>query len=191
VAVLVVGGAMFGLASAVQASIPDSHGVIHGCYSKVGGALRVVDTAKNQKCLTSELAVNWSQTGPIGAKGPTGSTGAPGATGASGPTGATGATGPTGPVGSARGYARVMGATLDTASSKGVLGVEYDHGLYCFDLSFMPSVVVANEVSDSGAYYGVSADIGNDGGGCQAPYNSAFVYVHNWPYDVGIDVIFN
>ena len=28
---LAVGGAVFGIASAVQASIPDANGVIHGC----------------------------------------------------------------------------------------------------------------------------------------------------------------
>ena len=31
---LVVGGAVFGIATAVQASIPDASGVIHGCYFK-------------------------------------------------------------------------------------------------------------------------------------------------------------
>ena len=30
---LAVGGAVFGVASAVQASIPDANGVIHGCYN--------------------------------------------------------------------------------------------------------------------------------------------------------------
>ena len=34
---LVVEGALCGIASAVQASIPDTKGVIHGCYSKSGG----------------------------------------------------------------------------------------------------------------------------------------------------------
>ena len=30
---LAVGGAVFGIATAVQASIPDASGVIHGCYN--------------------------------------------------------------------------------------------------------------------------------------------------------------
>ena len=42
---LAVGGALFGIASAVQASIPDSGGVIHGCYQRNGGTLRVIDSS--------------------------------------------------------------------------------------------------------------------------------------------------
>jgi hypothetical protein len=78
---LAVGGAVFGISTAVQASIPDASGVIHGCYSKSAapgsqpGALRVIDTAVGQTCQVSEGSVNWSKTGPTGAEGPTGPTG--------------------------------------------------------------------------------------------------------------------
>jgi len=84
---LAVGGAIFGIAAAVQASIPDASGVIHGCYQKVNGQLRVIDTDKGQTCNPSELQLQWSQTGPKGATGPTGATGPKGATGATGPEG--------------------------------------------------------------------------------------------------------
>src|SRR5262249_48921868 len=84
-------GAGFGIATAVQADIPDS-GVIHGCYQK-NGQLRVIDTSKGGTCLPSENSLSWNQTGPTGAKGATGSRGP------SGPAGPTGATGPTGPNG--------------------------------------------------------------------------------------------
>jgi hypothetical protein len=109
-----VGFAAFGVASVVQASIPDSQGVIHGCYFKGSstlerlGALRVIDTDKGQACRSDELAITWKQngatgpTGPTGARGPTGTrgpTGAQGPTGTTGATGATGATGSTGPTG--------------------------------------------------------------------------------------------
>ena len=90
---LAVGGALFGIATAVQADIPDS-GVIQGCYKTVSGALRVIDTDKGGTCLPSETALNWNQTGPTGATGPRGPTGTTGPTGPSGPTGPTGATGP-------------------------------------------------------------------------------------------------
>jgi hypothetical protein len=73
-----VAAALFGVATAVQASIPDSSGVIHGCYQKINGQLRVIDTDKGQACLASELALSWSQTGPTGATRPTGATGATG-----------------------------------------------------------------------------------------------------------------
>ncbi len=94
---LAVGGAVFGIATAVQASIPDSSGVIHGCYNNSlahgypTGALRVIDTSKvNGNCASWETPLNWLQAAPTGATGPTGQTG---------PTGPTGATGPTGPSG--------------------------------------------------------------------------------------------
>jgi hypothetical protein len=110
-----VGGATFGVASAVQASIPDAGGAIHGCYNtslahgSPLGALRVIDTAKpNGNCASWEAPLNWNQrgvTGPTGARGPTGPKGTTGArgpmgpTGPKGPTGTRGATGPTGPAG--------------------------------------------------------------------------------------------
>jgi hypothetical protein len=83
---LAAGCAVFGIASAVQADIPDG-GVVHGCYKTVGGAVRVIDTDQRGRCLPSETALDWNRTGPTGAHG---STGARGATGATGPTGASG-----------------------------------------------------------------------------------------------------
>ena len=93
-AAVAIAGAAFGIASAVQADIPDN-GVIHGCYGKPGtpyrGNLRVRDADQGEQCRYYENQLDWSQTGPTGA------TGATGATGPTGPTGPTGATGPTGP----------------------------------------------------------------------------------------------
>jgi collagen triple helix repeat protein len=103
---LAAGAAVFGIATAVQATIPDSKGVIHACYAKISGALRVIDTAKGQTCSGSEYGVNRSRRGPTGSGGPTGQPGTPGqpgakgATGPQGVTGATGATGAFGPMGS-------------------------------------------------------------------------------------------
>src|SRR5262245_52543767 len=100
-----VAGATFGIATVVNASIPDSSGVIHGCYQKPSnpaqrpGALRVVDTGRGQSCRADEIALAWNQSGPTGATGPTGAVGPKGATGPTGATGATGATGPTGATG--------------------------------------------------------------------------------------------
>jgi hypothetical protein len=75
-----VGVAVGGIA---YASIPDSNGVIHGCYRPTTGQLIVATSGKG--CEEGWTPLNWSQTGP---------TGLTGATGATGPTGATGATGP-------------------------------------------------------------------------------------------------
>jgi hypothetical protein len=75
---LVVGGAVFGIATAVQADIPDA-GVIHGCYGKPGtpqkGQLRVRDASRGEQCRFYENQLDWSQTGPSGVTGPTGPTG--------------------------------------------------------------------------------------------------------------------
>jgi hypothetical protein len=75
---LAVGLGAFGIASVVQASIPDSQGVIHGCYYKGAGnlerqgALRAVDTDRGQACRADESPVSWNQAGGTGATGPTG-----------------------------------------------------------------------------------------------------------------------
>ena len=57
----VVGG--LAAAGAAYASIPDAGGVIHGCYKKVGGALRVVDSSVGMRCNGSETALPWNQVG--------------------------------------------------------------------------------------------------------------------------------
>src|SRR5437764_5428691 len=57
IGVLVFAGA------AAYASVPDASGIVHGCYSKTSGSLRVIDSA-TQTCAATESSVNWSQTGP-------------------------------------------------------------------------------------------------------------------------------
>src|SRR5712691_2608774 len=73
-------------------------GVIDACYKTNNGQLRVIDPATD-KCLPSETALSWSQTGSAGSCGARGATGATGPAGAVGATGAMGPTGVTGPVG--------------------------------------------------------------------------------------------
>ena len=67
------------------ASIPDSSGVIHGCYDSKG-TLRVIDYPQAQ-CTKNETLLNWNQTGPQGPPGPTGSQGPAGPQGPQGPAG--------------------------------------------------------------------------------------------------------
>lgn len=58
------------IAGIAYASIPDSNGVIHGCYLDAGrGILRVIDTEAGEACGHSEVAIQWSQTGPQGPPG--------------------------------------------------------------------------------------------------------------------------
>jgi hypothetical protein len=62
-------------------AIPSGGGKIYGCFAKSGGAVRVIDKAKQQKCKSNEQKLNWNQqgqkgdTGPQGAKGPKGDPG--------------------------------------------------------------------------------------------------------------------
>jgi hypothetical protein len=98
--VLIAGAGLFGIASAVQAGIPDAIGVIHGCYNtslargNPIGAVRVVDTAKDGgNCASWESPLNWN------VKGITGSQGAQGVEGPQGPKGDQGDRGGAGPAG--------------------------------------------------------------------------------------------
>jgi hypothetical protein len=54
--------------SIAYATIPDSSGVIHGCYTNTG-ALRVIDTDAGATCRANETALEWNQTGPPGLSG--------------------------------------------------------------------------------------------------------------------------
>src|SRR6266536_1207476 len=78
---MVIGGAT---TAVVLAAIPDSGGVVHGCYKTATGLLRVVDSDAGAMCQSGETMLNWNQTGPQGPAGATGATGATGPAGADG-----------------------------------------------------------------------------------------------------------
>lgn len=88
--VLVLAAAAVGIA---YASIPDSGGVIHACYSPNGakdtnGAqLNIIDS-DSASCAKNHQEVTWSQTGPQGDKGDKGDKGDPGDPGPAGPSAA-------------------------------------------------------------------------------------------------------
>ena len=128
-AVVVAFAAALAAAGIAYASIPDSSGVIHGCYAKTSGGttpgtLRVIDTGLGQSCGLNEVALSWNQQGVKGATGPEGPTGATGAQGVPGQKGPSGPQGPTGPSGTSHGYTFngwvAGGVTLDTYSKKQV-----------------------------------------------------------------------
>lgn len=90
-AVLVLAG------SVAWAAIPSDGGMIEGCYTKVGGVLRVIDTAKGQRCHASlEIPISWNQKGQKGDPGAAGANGSPGAPGEKGAPGEPGANGSNG-----------------------------------------------------------------------------------------------
>jgi len=66
-----VAGATFGIVTAVQAAIPDSHGTVHGCYQFAQGAtpkgtLRVIDPSTGESCRFYEKPLNWNANGVAG-----------------------------------------------------------------------------------------------------------------------------
>src|SRR3954470_20135361 len=114
---------LLGIVAVASATIPDGNGVIHGCYNKSGGNLRVID-ASVRNCSSNETAVNWSSRGPAGPKGDTGPQGPTGPRGDSGPAGPQGRPGPkgdTGPAGPAvpgpAGLPGSAGPTGDTGAA--------------------------------------------------------------------------
>lgn len=149
---LVLAGAALAVVGGVAyAAIPDSNGVIHGCYKRTGGnqngnnsgnnngsgesgALRVVDSAS--ECKKNELAIFWNQRGPKGEqgiqgiqgiKGETGLQGVPGnpgAQGVPGDPGAQGVPGSPGPQGP-------PGGAAEMSSPNGEYSIEItDHGIF-------------------------------------------------------------
>jgi hypothetical protein len=87
--------ALGGGAYAAVSSIPGPDGVIHGCYAKKRGNLRLVGAGR--RCSKREYAIAFNQQGPRGKTGSRGATGSRGSTGATGSSGAPGARGEQGP----------------------------------------------------------------------------------------------
>ena len=84
--------ALGGGAYAAVSSIPGPGGVIHGCYQKKNGTLRLVPAGK--KCAKSEKAIAFNQKGVPGRPGLPGAAGVPGAAGTAGANGEQGPQGP-------------------------------------------------------------------------------------------------
>jgi hypothetical protein len=105
------------------AAIPSRSGVIHACYKKKGGALRVVSSTKN--CHRGTRKLSWNQKGAKGSRGSTG---------------AQGIAGKTGDPGTAVAYARVAAnGSLEPGDggkqNKNVGATNVQHaaaGVYCF-----------------------------------------------------------
>jgi hypothetical protein len=50
--------------ASATASVPDSSGVIHACYTTSSGALRIIDTDDGGACYSYETAVSWNASTP-------------------------------------------------------------------------------------------------------------------------------
>lgn len=115
VGLLVAGGVAY-------ATIPDDHGVIHGCYTRSGGSLRVIDAGVTN-CSNKETALNWNVTGPAGPQGTTGPQGDPGPQGSQGPQGPAGPQGSQGPSGMSHAYFQTASQAPLGTSPTSVVGV--------------------------------------------------------------------
>jgi hypothetical protein len=83
---ILAGIATIGVGSTAFAAIPDGGSVIHSCYKKSGGAVRVIDTASTS-CDSNETPLDWNQQGPQGPQGAPGPKGDKGDKGDPGPPG--------------------------------------------------------------------------------------------------------
>jgi len=94
VALLLGGGGV-----AALAAIPGANGVIHACYSRSTGVLRVINSdghsSRTRHCAGNEASLAFNQKGPKGARGPQGPQGDTGPSGTQGDPGAGPSTGPT------------------------------------------------------------------------------------------------
>src|SRR6476469_923458 len=132
---LALGGARFGKATVVQAAIPSSDGVIHGCYGKPGtpqkGELRVVNAEQVEQCRFYENQLNWNQIGPTGVTGPTGPTG---------PTGGINAIERQGLVTAAGALLLSSGFTVTHTGGTGTYTIAYPAGTWNFDATNFPAI---------------------------------------------------
>jgi hypothetical protein len=149
-----VGIVMFG-ATMADALGPSADGVIHACYQKSDGSMRIVDAAAD--CRKNEIKIAWAQRGrtagpagdqglrgiqglqglqgligPMGPQGPEGAQGPqgePGIPGPVGPEGPVGAAGPIGPQG-LQGVEGVSGTEgpQGLAGEQGAQGAQGDQG---------------------------------------------------------------
>lgn len=133
VAVVSAASALVVAGGIAYAGIPSADGTITACFTKSGGALRVIDAEAGQTCAKNEIQLQWSKQGvpgpqgPQGPAGPAGPAGPQGETGPAGPEGPAGPAGPAGPQGPAGPAGGVAGAhekfelgLLNSTSPKGV-----------------------------------------------------------------------
>jgi hypothetical protein len=120
------------VSGAAYASIPDSGGVIHGCYGNASGALFLA-TSPSNTCHPGLTPLAWSQTGPQGPQGIQGVKGVDGTNGidgTNGSDGAPGAPGPTGAAGVSDAYIARQSGSVDSSGGKQILSLSVPSGSY-------------------------------------------------------------
>jgi len=136
-------------------AIPDSSGVIHGCYSSKTGALRVINSS-TAKCASGELALNWNQKGP---KGDTGAAGPRGYVGPQGPQGLKGEAGPKGDPGAAG--AQGLKGDTGPAGAPGPSGIVATNGSYAGHIPSPLPTTGFNSIAQAGDMVHVTPNPGD------------------------------
>jgi hypothetical protein len=148
--------ALGGGAYAAISSIPGPDGVIHGCYKKKGGNLRLVSSGK--RCSRREKAIAFDQQGRQGLRGASvrGSQGSRGLQGLQGVQGAKGEQGPQGP------GATTFTTTLAQGAPKTALAT-LSNGVTVSGLCVSGEVELKIETAGPGTHLQISGTSANSG----------------------------
>ena len=126
VVALLVATSLLASVGVAYATIPDSSGVIHACYTRSGGALYVIDDSVTT-CSSKQTSLNWNVQGPTGPQGPQGPAGP---TGPQGPAGPQGPQGPAGPSGTSHAYSATGGLVAYGTAPVKVASLSLPAGTY-------------------------------------------------------------
>jgi len=139
-------------AGVTYAAIPDSSGVIHGCYTNRGGILSVIDPSTGQTCSSLQTPIAWNQQGPKGD---------PGVQGPPGPQGDQGPQGPPGPAGTALAFATVnQWGTL--IFSRNIAQSDITHpgtGIYCINKSVVNGQYLTSVIATADLQWNQNQDV--------------------------------
>jgi hypothetical protein len=179
-AVIAIAGLMV-TAGIVSATIP-SNNVIDACYSKSGGALRVIDGTVT-KCAKNETGLAWNVQGPkgdqgeVGPQGPAGPQGPQGPAGPEGPTGPKGDKGDQGPAGPAGSAVRITfksSYTFAGPNFEQILSTNLPEGTY----ALTARADLAGTNTDDVPLWQIGCELRNGStrlGGADAAINDAFI----------------
>jgi hypothetical protein len=157
--------ALGGTSYAAISSIPGPDGVIHACYQKTKGSLRVVPAGT--RCLKSERALAFNQQGIPGPRGSQGLQGLQGSQGSQGSQGLQGSQGPQGIAGTARAYAQVFkdAPSYYAPRTKGFTGTPSRPatGVYCLTVDPATGIDPTTDTAVAGVEWGNTASTSNIG----------------------------
>jgi hypothetical protein len=136
------------LGGGAWAAIPGPEGIIHGCYNRHNGALRVIDTTARQRCRRRESELDWDEIGPPGPRGGGGKAGKNGTNGKNGVNGKNGTNGTPGAPGVSNAYTGGQSGSVGLSSTPtGVLALSVPSG----DYVVTASVKLTNADASGGA----------------------------------------